>query len=168
MRYFIALLALLLLGAFLFSAAAKASFNIGTSIVTTGAKELSPSYNVGYSKLFLDKWVVGVATNAPFTREREVRKNGFKIKQTTTYISASLGKKINKFVPSLVIAGVKSDNSVYLGDLNLSREKTHAILIGGDLTYFLRENVAISAFVVLPDTNFDLKLSSGFRISYYP
>lgn len=153
---------------FFFSSPAKAGFHMGSSIIATGSKNISPTYNIGYSKLFSDDWVLDSTTNILFPAENKVRIRGFAIEQEITHISLLLGKKFKGFVPSIIVSAVKVDNSVFLGNINVSREKTHALVFGGNLNYpFITNKIAVSAFFLLPNTNIDLKLSSGFGFSYY-
>ncbi len=166
MKYFI--IAILLL----FPGTAKAGFHIGSSIIATGNKNLSPSYSIGYYKEIGCKGcIIDFATNALFETENTVRERGYKIDNKLTYVSILIGKRFKKYdkyiVPSFLIAGVKSDNSIYIGEYNISRETKHAIILGANINVFLTDNISFSSAIVIPNEKLDSKWSTIFGLNYY-
>jgi len=176
MKYLIILILLLL-----FSSPARAGFHVGTSLTVLGADDITPSYNIGYSKSFksansgsktiidavLDDLVLDFTTNAFYPTESEFNKKGFGVKSKVTYGAFFVGKKFNRCIPSLFAALVKVDNKIYYGDINIDNYDNKAVVFGGNVTYFVTENIAGSAFVLLPNTNIDSKYSVGLGVNWY-
>ncbi len=153
-----------------FSTPVKAGFHVGSSVAIDN---LSSNYNVGYSKsvyseLLNDKLYLDLATNVLFPTEDNLRKKGFKIKYKATYVSFLLGKKVSsRFVLSFMVAGVKVDNSVYLGNTNISREKIRIVVLGSHLNYSITDKIAASIAIVAPNTKIDQKTNLIVGVNFY-
>ena len=151
----------------LFSAPANARVHIGTSLMVLGPDDITPSFPVGYSKFFKNKIVLDFTTNAFFPTRSEFNKRGFLVKSKVTYGAVSVGYKLDRAVLSGSAILVKVDNSIYYRNINIENYDNNALVFGINASYFFIENVAVSLFVLLPETKVDLKLSSGFGINYY-
>lgn len=153
---------------FIFSTPAKAAFHVGSSVIVLGNHNLSPTYNLGYSKLFDNDLTLGIVSNVLFPTEDTLRKKGFKVEYKTTYLSILVGHKLNtRTVLSFMVSGVKVDNSVYLGNTNISREKIHTVVWGGNLNYYFTDKIAGSLSVVSDKAKIGLKDSLIIGINVY-
>lgn len=161
MKYIILLILLL------FSIPAQAGFHVGSSLFVLGAEKTESSYNVGYSKFFKNNLVLDFTTNIFYPSKIKFNKRGFYVKSKRTYGAILFGKKIGRYVLSTIVALVKVENSVYYTNINVDNYDNKAAVFGGHVTYFFTNNIAGSAFILLPNTNIDLKLSSSLGLNYY-
>ena len=61
----------------------------------------------------------------------------------------------------------KLENKIYYGNTRVATYDNKALVFGWNLTYFFTSNIASSIFVLLPNTNIDLELSSAAGLNYY-
>lgn len=160
MRYIVILILLL------FSTPANAGLHIGISSFLLGSDDTAPSPSVGYTKCF-ENYCLDFTTNLPYPTKSKFYKRGFTVKSKGTYGAFSVGYKLDKFILSSFVALVKVDNKIYYHNVNIDNYDNKAVVFGGNVSYFFTKRVAGSIFVLLPNTNIDLKYSGGIGINYY-
>lgn len=147
---------------------AEAGFHAGAALIEGANK---PSYNYGYIQKLPDGWNIGLTTNAFINNstDRVVISGGnaYTIKTKPLYGAVSVGKKLDRVVPSVFMAFTRVRNRVYYNNVNISNDTTHGIVFGGNVNYFLTENIAASVFYLLPNTNIGLERSFGLGVSWY-
>jgi len=161
MKYFLIILL------FIFSTSVKAGLHVGTSLTLLGSDDITPSYNIGYSKFFKNNWVLDFTTNAFYPTKSKFNKRGFAVKSKSTYGAFFAGYKLDKSILSSFVTLVKVDNSIYLNNINIKNYDNKAVVFGGNVTYFPTKNIAGFVFVLLPNTNIDLRYSGGLGVNYY-
>lgn len=152
-----------------FSTPAIAGFHSGTSL-TTSKTNNSHSYNIGYSKpikAICDNCILDLTTNVLYPTKTNFNMKGFRVKNKVNYVAALLGYKFDRLIVSPLVSIAKVDNKVYYGNSLVEETSNYGIVFGGNATYFITQNTAGSIFVLLPNTNIDLKLSSGFGVNFY-
>jgi len=150
---------------FFFSTPAKAVLHVGTSLALLGSDNNRPSFNVGYSIIKGDL-VLDFTTNLLPT-ESSFDKRGYRVTSKTTYAALFLGYKAGRSIWSGFAPFVLVDNNIYYRNFNVDNYDNKALAFGGNVSYFVTKRVAVSTFILLPNTNIDLKLSGGVGLNYY-
>ena len=158
---------LILLLLLLFSTPAYAGLHLGVSNILVGYTNTSLSYNVGYSHK-TKYGFVDLTSNVlyPTTNNDNIR--GFYVESEVTHYTAFFGKKFGRWALSPLLSYVKVDNKVYLGNVNILRDKINAVVYGFNATYFTKiKGVAGSISCLGPNTEINLKFSCGLGVNYY-
>ncbi len=170
----------------LFTNPAYARLHIGASLTDIRlnspdyklVKESEPSvsYNIGYSKEFHHNLVVDFTTNAPFSlindannsdKRTIILKDGTHLsKSEVTYGSILLGKRFNRFVPSLSMTYIQKETETYLND-SMIRERKHTVVFGANMNYFFTSKFSSSLFCLFPNSDLHLRFSCGVGINQY-
>lgn len=130
-----------------------------------------PKFNYGIAFEF-DKIIVDFTTNRLINQisRRTVRhKLSNKLFQNETeliYDSFSVGKRFNRFLPTIFIANTKIDKKLYDGNTLLGRKTIHTFLYGFNLNYLITRKISASLFYILQNNEADLKYSIGIGFNY--
>lgn len=135
-----------------------------------GMKNISA--NVGLTYATKNKLVFGISTNRIYhpESERTVKNNAgieFDNRSKLTADSFSIGYAHKRFIPSVFISNVKSQESLYYQDRLVGRSKKTTFVHGASLAYFLSENIAGSVFYVAPNSELNLEGGLGVGVNYY-
>jgi len=128
------------------------------------------SISIGLSKFYSNNFNWSISTNRLFNSEikRSVKRKSdnliFQNKTKTTIDSLLLGYRIKRFNPSLIIANVEINKSLYYQNLLVGYENKHSILSGLNLSYFTTKNFVPSFSYILP--NKELHLKSVFSLNF--
>lgn len=130
------------------------------------------SFNIGASTFFKNNINVSLSTNRLLenpVRRAVIRKKDklqFLNKTKTTIDSISIGYKIKRFNPSIVLANVKMQKSLYYKD-NLVGKSSNATILGGvNLGYFITKNIIASTSYILPNQELDLESAFVINLNY--
>ena len=130
------------------------------------------SFNVGASTFFENNINISLSTNRflenPVKRTvlRKRDKLQFLNKTKTTIDSISIGYKIKRFNPAVILANVKMQKSLYYKD-NLVGKSSNTTIVGGiNLGYFVTKNIMASASYILPNRELDLESAFAINLNY--
>lgn len=135
-----------------------------------GIKNISG--NVGLTYITNDKLVLGISTNRIYhpESERTVKNNAgieFDNRSKLTADTFSVGYTYKRFIPSVFVSNVKSQESLYYYDRFIGSSEKTAFVYGANLTYFLTKEIAGSVFYVAPNKELNLEGGAGLGINYY-
>ena len=126
----------------------------------------------GISKFYNSNFNWSINTNRLFNNgvKREVKRKKdnvlFYNKTSTEIDSLTLGYRVNRFNPSLIIAKVKVNKFLYHEDLLLGGEKETSTLLGFNLGYFINKKIITSLSYISPNKKLDLESAFSLNVNY--